>query len=98
MLTVSSPTGGATLSSAGFDVSGTCNVNHQVKVRLTMSGTSQFHDYYALGAQGSWTTRVYPWGAGSYRATVTCEGMTDSIAVDLTVSSAGSPTSPMVGP
>ena len=95
MLTVTSPTGGTTLPSTGFQVSGTCNVNHRVTVRLTMTSTGQFHDYSAQALQGGWFTTVYPWGAGPYKITVTCEGLTDAITVSFSV---GSPAGPPGGP
>lgn len=85
MLTVSSPVASATVSDTGFEVSGTCSSDHQVTVRLTMTGTSQFHEYRAQSSQGGWSTTVTPWGDGPYKITVTCQGMTNPISVDLTV-------------
>lgn len=98
MLTVTSPTGGATLPSTAFQVSGTCTSDHQVTVKLTMTSTGQFHDYYTQASLGSWSTTVTPWGPGPYRITVSCEGMTDPITVDFGVSTAVISTDPPGGP
>lgn len=98
MLTVTSPTGGSTLPSAGFQVSGTCSSDHQVTVKLTMTSTGQFHEYFTQASMGSWSKTVTPWGAGPYRITVTCEGMADSITVDFGVSMPQISTDPPLGP
>jgi hypothetical protein len=85
MLTVSSPVASATVSDTGFEVSGTCSSDHQVTVRLTMSSSGQYYDYYTRACQGGWSTTVTPWGDGPYKISVTCDGMTNPISVDLTV-------------
>ena len=85
MLTLSNPVANATLSNATFEVSGTCSSDHQITVTLTMSASGQFHNYYTQAVQGGWSTTVSPWGDGAYQVKVICQGLNDSIAVDLTV-------------
>lgn len=97
MLTVTSPTGGATLASTNFVVTGTCSSNHTVTIRLVFH-TGQFHDYYAQPSLGAWSKTLVPLGEGSHSMTVTCEGMPGSITVNFSVGAGPSSTDPPLGP